>query len=65
MYVIDTNVPVAALRSRNGASFVALNAVAEGFIGDQLQVPPMVSAVKISGVPLYKLARKGLEVERK
>lgn len=33
--------------------------------GDRLQVPPMVSACKINGVPLYKLARKGEEVERK
>ena len=30
-----------------------------------MQTPPMVSAVKINGVPLYKLARKGVEVERK
>lgn len=42
-----------------------LNAAAEAFVGDQMQTPPMVSAVKIEGVPLYKLARKGLEVERK
>lgn len=32
--------------------------------GDFYQMPPMVSAVKIGGVPLYKLARKGQEVER-
>src|SRR5208283_1850958 len=42
-----------------------LNAAAAGFQGDQMQTPPMVSAVKIKGVPLYKLARKGIEVERK
>jgi tRNA pseudouridine55 synthase len=41
-----------------------LNRVAEEFIGDQMQKPPMVSAVKKDGVPLYKLARKGIEVER-
>ncbi len=41
-----------------------LNELASSFIGDQMQTPPMVSAVKIQGVPLYKLARKGLEVER-
>lgn len=35
------------------------------FKGDLYQTPPMVSAVKIEGVPLYKLARKGQEVERK
>jgi tRNA pseudouridine55 synthase len=42
-----------------------LNAAAESFLGDQMQTPPMVSAVKVEGVPLYKLARKGVEVERK
>src|SRR3989454_3690600 len=41
-----------------------LNAAAAEFIGDQMQTPPMVSAVKKDGVPLYKLARKGVEVER-
>jgi len=35
------------------------------FEGDFYQTPPMVSAVKMGGVPLYKLARKGEEVERK
>lgn len=34
------------------------------FRGDFYQLPPMVSAIKIDGVPLYKLARKGQEVER-
>ncbi|MDD2239950.1 MAG: tRNA pseudouridine(55) synthase TruB [Kiritimatiellae bacterium] len=33
-------------------------------LGDQMQMPPMVSAIKIKGVPLYKLARKGQTVER-
>ncbi|MDB6025237.1 MAG: tRNA pseudouridine synthase [Verrucomicrobiales bacterium] len=42
-----------------------LNTMAETFIGDQMQMPPMVSAVKVNGVPLYKMARKGIEVERK
>jgi len=34
------------------------------FKGDQYQTPPMYSAKKINGVPLYKMARKGKEVER-
>ncbi len=34
------------------------------FLGDQYQTPPMFSAVKIGGVPLYKKARQGEEVER-
>jgi tRNA pseudouridine55 synthase len=41
-----------------------LNAEAATFVGDLMQTPPMVSAVKKDGVPLYKLARKGVEVER-
>lgn len=42
-----------------------LNEEATSFTGDQQQTPPMVSAVKVQGVPLYKLARQGQEVERK
>jgi len=38
--------------------------VMKGFLGDQYQIPPMHSAIKIDGVPLYKMARKGEEVER-
>ncbi len=34
------------------------------WIGDVQQIPPMVSAIKKDGVPLYKLARKGQEIER-
>ncbi|HOW34823.1 MAG TPA: tRNA pseudouridine(55) synthase TruB [Candidatus Omnitrophota bacterium] len=34
------------------------------FLGDIEQVPPMVSAVKVQGKRLYKLARKGIEVVR-
>jgi len=41
-----------------------LNTEAATFIGDQMQMPPMVSAIKVNGVPLYKLARKGIEVAR-
>ncbi|MBK9991844.1 MAG: tRNA pseudouridine(55) synthase TruB [Verrucomicrobia bacterium] len=38
--------------------------MAQSFVGDQYQTPPMFSAIKIDGVPLYKLARKGEEIER-
>lgn len=34
------------------------------FRGDILQVPPMVSALKHQGQPLYKLARQGIEIDR-
>jgi len=39
--------------------------VLESFSGEISQIPPMVSAIKHNGTPLYKLARKGIEVERK
>jgi tRNA pseudouridine55 synthase len=41
-----------------------LNKAAATFVGDLMQMPPMVSAIKKEGVPLYKLARKGIEVAR-
>ncbi len=41
-----------------------ITAAMAGFLGDQYQKPPMYSAVKIGGVPLYRSARKGVEVER-
>jgi len=34
------------------------------FTGEQWQTPPMYSAIKRKGVPLYKLARQGIEVDR-
>jgi tRNA pseudouridine55 synthase len=39
-------------------------AVLAGFIGSVSQVPPMHSALKRDGQPLYRLARRGIEVER-
>lgn len=41
-----------------------LKAVLPRFMGRQMQLPPMYSAVKINGQPLYKAARKGQTVER-
>ena len=37
---------------------------AKAFTGEIVQVPPMVSALKHHGVPLYRLARKGIEIPR-
>jgi tRNA pseudouridine55 synthase len=42
----------------------ALAAIAARFTGPSMQTPPMYSAIKRGGVPLYKLAREGVEVER-
>jgi tRNA pseudouridine55 synthase len=41
-----------------------VKAAMTGFLGDQYQTPPMFSAIKIDGMPLYKLARKGEEIQR-
>jgi tRNA pseudouridine55 synthase len=55
--VMETR-PVPALSAAEVA------AAMQGFLGDQYQTPPMYSAIKIGGVPLYKRARRGEEVER-
>lgn len=47
-----------------GLTEAKVNEVLQGFVGDQYQTPPMFSAKKVDGVPLYKHARKGKEVER-
>lgn len=41
-----------------------VRSAAAGLTGDILQVPPMVSAVKVGGRRLHELAREGIEVER-
>ncbi len=41
-----------------------VKAAMDTFLGDQYQTPPMFSAIKVNGVPLYKMARKGEEIER-
>ena len=50
-------------RSRPWSS-TSLRREAAGFVGETMQVPPMVSALKHEGKRLYDLARKGIEVER-
>lgn len=42
-----------------------LEEILRKFTGEIMQIPPMYSAVKVEGKPLYKLARKGIELERK
>jgi len=41
-----------------------VEAAIQNYLGDIEQIPPMVSAIKKDGVALYKLARKGKEIER-
>jgi tRNA pseudouridine55 synthase len=42
-----------------------IQAVFRSFLGNIRQMPPMFSAVKVKGKPLYRMARRGIEVERK
>ena len=42
-----------------------LNSVLNSFLGTTQQTPPMHSALKVNGKPLYKLAHKGISIDRK
>ena len=55
---------VVAEYSVDGVTEQAVRAAFDRFDGAFEQIPPMVSAIKKDGVPLYKLARKGQEIER-
>lgn len=46
-------------------SYERIKQTMQQFLGEIEQVPPMFSAIKIQGKPLYELARRGIEVERK
>jgi tRNA pseudouridine55 synthase len=60
----DTDGKTVAEKDPSGVTEDQLRAEMKKVPGDQMQMPPMVSAIKKNGVPLYKLARKGQEVER-
>ena len=62
--VLET-APVTAGEAELLAGEKELLEVLPQFVGAQMQTPPMYSAVKINGQPLYKMARQGIEVERK
>jgi tRNA pseudouridine55 synthase len=51
-------------RDWRGVTPETINAVAAFFTGRIKQIPPMFSALKHKGVPLYKLARRGVEITR-
>ena len=61
----DADGEVVAEKSTACITQEQIEAAFKHFHGEFDQVPPMYSAVKINGVPCYKLARKGQEVERK
>ena len=63
----DTGDSEGSIIERNAGISVSRKAIERAltkFKGEVEQVPPMHSAIKMNGVPLYKLARKGIAVER-
>ena len=61
----DAEGAVTAEKDPSGVTREAFAAELRKWVGDVEQTPPMVSAVKIGGKRLYKLAREGITVERK
>jgi tRNA pseudouridine55 synthase len=53
------------VEERSDVTLEQVQEVSHQFLGTINQIPPMVSAVKSNGKPLYLLARKGITVERK
>jgi len=61
---LDDTGTATASHDMAGVTLDQVRAAAEGLTGEILQVPPMVSAIKIDGRRLHELAREGKEVER-
>jgi len=62
---LDAAGEVTARHDMAGVTLADVQGAAAAFRGDILQVPPMVSALKVGGRRLHELAREGIEVERK
>jgi tRNA pseudouridine55 synthase len=60
----DPEGEVVARRPVIGVTRARIDDCLAGYIGEQNQVPPLYSALKHKGKPLYYYARKGLEIER-
>lgn len=60
----DVDGQVISETDASGVTEEAVRAAMARRVGDLMQTPPMISAVKKGGMPLYKLARKGQTVER-
>lgn len=60
----DAEAPEENIVETNGLTHAQIQDVLSGYVGNIKQIPPMFSAIKKNGVPLYKLARKGHEIER-
>ncbi len=61
---LDASGEVTATHDMSGLDPAAVLRAAEGLVGPIMQIPPMVSAIKIGGRRLHELAREGIEVER-
>ena len=61
----DSTGQVTATGDVSGVTEAQVRETSQSFLGEILQTPPMVSAIKVQGQPLYKLARRGEVVERK
>ncbi len=60
----DAETPLLEQRGCEGIEEGMVRSTVEQFVGCQVQLPPIFSAVKVNGRRLYKYARKGQEVER-
>ena len=60
----DSDGKIVSIEDTNGVDFGKLQHATEKFLGQIRQVPPMYSAIKRQGTPLYKLARQGIKVDR-
>ena len=60
----DMETAVSELKDSSTVTEQQIEDVAKSFLGKQLQLPPMYSAVKYGGKPLYQYARSGKTVER-
>ncbi len=60
----DTEVAISRQRSVHGIDQEKIINALTTFVGPIKQIPPMYSALKRDGKPLYELAREGIEVER-
>jgi len=61
----DLTGKVTSSRPWEDVSHDIIRSVFQTFLGKIRQIPPMFSAIKIGGMPLYRWARKGVEVERR
>jgi len=61
---LDAQGSITAVAERPQTTRAELQKVFEQFTGEQKQIPPMYSAVKYKGQPLYRLARRGETVPR-